>query len=90
MIEDLRITVQKSQFPEGQEMNIGDQFQVNNDDNAPVFTIIAIENEDVHVDGNHPMAGHDLFFEVEITDKRAATEEELSHGHAHGEGGHQH
>jgi FKBP-type peptidyl-prolyl cis-trans isomerase SlyD len=90
VIEDLRITVQKSQFPEGQEMNIGDQFQVNNDDNAPVFTIIAIENEDVHVDGNHPMAGHDLFFEVEITDKRAATEEELSHGHAHGEGGHQH
>ena len=47
VIEDLRITVQKSQFPEGQEMNIGDQFQVNNDDNAPVFTIIAIENEDV-------------------------------------------
>jgi FKBP-type peptidyl-prolyl cis-trans isomerase SlyD len=90
VIEDLRITVQKSQFPEGQEINVGDQFQVNEEPNAPIFTIMEIESENVHIDGNHPMAGHDLFFDVEITEKRDATEEEISHGHAHGAGGHQH
>ena len=90
VIEDLRLTVQKSQFPEGQDIQVGDQFQVNEEPNAPIFTIVNIENEDVHIDGNHPMAGHDLFFDVEITEKRDATEEEISHGHAHGVGGHQH
>ena len=90
VIEDLRITVQRSQFPEGQELNVGDQFQVTNEDHAPIFTVVNIEGEDVHVDGNHPLAGHDLFFDVEVTEKRSATEEELAHGHAHGVGGHQH
>ena len=90
VIEDLRITVQKSQFPEGQELNIGDQFQVTNEDHAPIFTVVNIEGEDVHVDGNHPLAGHDLFFDVELTEKRDATDEEKAHGHAHGGGGHNH
>ena len=90
VIEDLKITVQRSQFPEGQEINVGDQFQVNEEQHAPIFTVVNIEGENVHVDGNHPMAGHDLFFDIEITEKRAATEEEIAHGHAHGVGGHQH
>ncbi len=90
VIDDLKITVQKSQFPDDKEIQVGDQFQVNNEPNDPVFTIISIEGEDVHIDGNHPMAGHDLFFDVEITEKRDATQEELDHGHAHGEGGHHH
>tara|TARA_B100001971_G_C18268008_1_gene596079 strand:+ start:10626 stop:11099 length:474 start_codon:yes stop_codon:yes gene_type:complete len=90
IIDDLRITVKKSQFPEGQEVSVGDQFQVSNEAHAPIFTVTGVEGEDVHIDGNHPMAGKDLFFEVELTEKRDATEEELAHGHAHGEGGHQH
>lgn len=90
IIEDLKITVQKSQFPEDQELNVGDQFQVTNEDHAPIFTVVDIEGENVHVDGNHPLAGHDLFFDIEITEKRNATEEEMAHGHAHGAGGHQH
>jgi FKBP-type peptidyl-prolyl cis-trans isomerase SlyD len=44
----------------------------------------------VTIDGNHPLAGKNLNFEVEITDVRQATEEELSHGHVHGPGGHHH
>ena len=83
VIEDLKITVQKSQFPEDQQVNIGDQFQVNDEPNAPIFTVISIEGDDVHIDGNHPMAGHDLFFDIEVTEKRDATAEELDHGHAH-------
>jgi FKBP-type peptidyl-prolyl cis-trans isomerase SlyD len=47
-------------------------------------------NETVTVDGNHPLAGEDLSFDVEITGVRDATKEELEHGHAHGEGGNQH
>ncbi|MAX65545.1 MAG: peptidylprolyl isomerase [Bacteriovoracaceae bacterium] len=90
VIQDLQITVQKSQFPDGKEIAVGDQFQVNNEPNAPIFTVVGIEDENVHIDGNHPMAGHDLFFDIEITEKRSATEEELAHGHAHGAGGHQH
>lgn len=90
VIEDLRITVKKSQFPDGAELKLGDQFQVNEEENAPVFTVVGLENDDVHIDGNHPMAGVQLHFDVEITEKREATEEEKAHGHAHGEGGHQH
>ena len=44
----------------------------------------------VVVDTNHPLAGRELTFNVEILDVRAATEEELAHGHAHGVGGHNH
>lgn len=90
VVEDLKITVKKSQFNEDQEIKVGDQFQVSNEANAPIFTVTGIENDDVFIDGNHPMAGKDLFFDVEITEKREATEEEVQHGHAHGEGGHQH
>lgn len=90
VIEDLKISVNRSQFPEDANLKVGDQFQVNNEPNAPIFTVMSIESDEVKIDGNHPMAGKDLFFEVEITEKRAATEEEKAHGHAHGEGGHHH
>lgn len=90
VVSDLVVTVKRNQFPEGAVLNVGDQFQVNNDPQAPVFTIKAIVGEDVTIDGNHPMAGKDLFFDVEVTDKRDATAEELSHGHAHGPHGHHH
>ena len=90
IIPDLQITVKKTQFPEDKEVSVGDQFQVNNEENAPIFTIVGIEGEDVHIDGNHPLAGKDLFFQIEVTEKRSASEEELAHGHAHGVGGHNH
>ena len=73
-----------------QTIKVGDQFQVNEEPTAPVFTIVDIEDEDVHIDGNHPLAGHDLFFDVEVTEKREATKDEVAHGHAHGAGGHHH
>ena len=52
--------------------------------------ISKIEGDNVTVDGNHPLAGQTLHFAVEITNVREASEEELSHGHVHGEGGHHH
>lgn len=53
-------------------------------------TVLKVGRFNVDVDGNHPLAGMPLTFEVEITEVREATEEEQAHGHAHGPGGHQH
>ncbi len=60
------------------------------DGNRMDGTVIDVTETEVSMDFNHPMAGIDLFFEIEITDVREATKEELEHGHAHGVGGHQH
>ncbi len=53
-------------------------------------TIKGVSETEVQMDFNHPLAGEDLFFEIEVTDVRKATDEELDHGHVHGAGGHQH
>jgi FKBP-type peptidyl-prolyl cis-trans isomerase SlyD len=55
-----------------------------------VVTVTAVKGDMVTIDGNHPLAGQNLNFEVEITEIRDATEEELTHGHVHGPGGHHH
>lgn len=53
-------------------------------------TVLKVGRFNVDVDGNHPLAGMPLTFEVEVTEIRDATEDEKKHGHAHGPGGHQH
>lgn len=55
-----------------------------------VFTVKEVTEKHVLLDGNHPLAGVTLNFNVEVTDVREATAEELSHGHVHGPGGHHH
>ena len=82
--QELLVKVKKTQFPPDATLQVGDQFQVNNDEHSPVFTIMSVESDEVSVDGNHPMAGKDLFFDVEIVGVRPATQEEMTHGHAHG------
>ena len=88
--EDMLITVKRDQFPEGTEINEGDSFRVNEDPRMPPFQVMKIDGDEISLNGNHPLAGMDLTFDVEITEKRDATEEEIAHGHAHGVGGHQH
>lgn len=53
-------------------------------------TVLKVGHTMATVDLNHPMAGKSLIFDIEITEVRTATEEELAHGHAHGPGGHHH
>lgn len=53
-------------------------------------TVLKVGRFNIDVDGNHPLAGKQLTFEVEITEIRDASEEELEHRHVHGPGGHQH
>lgn len=53
-------------------------------------TVTQVAGDMVTIDGNHPLAGQNLNFDVEIAEVRAGTEEELAHGHVHGPGGHDH
>ena len=54
------------------------------------FNVVSVDGDTVTVDFNHKLAGETLQFSVEVVDVRAATEEEIAHGHAHGPGGHHH
>lgn len=71
-------------------IQVGMQFQVDSNQGPRAVTVTNIIGDMVTVDGNHPLAGQNLNFDVEITEVRAATEEELAHGHVHGPGGHHH
>ncbi len=79
--------VKRAVLPVAGELQVGERFQAGEDRYAPVVTVVAIEGDDVTLDANHPLAGVDLTFEVEITAARAATTAELAHGHAHGADG---
>jgi FKBP-type peptidyl-prolyl cis-trans isomerase SlyD len=79
--------VKRGLLPIEGELKVGDQFQTGPDRFAPVVTVQAIEGDDVLLDANHPLAGVDLTFDVEIVSVREATASELEHGHAHGTGG---
>jgi len=79
--------VLRSLLPVEGELNPGDQFQVGSDQFSPVVTVVSVEGEDVLLDGNHPLAGVDLTFEVELLAAREATADELAHGHAHADDG---
>jgi FKBP-type peptidyl-prolyl cis-trans isomerase SlyD len=57
---------------------------------ARVVTVTRVVGDMVTVDGNHPLAGEVLNFDVEVKEVRDATHEELEHGHVHGPGGHHH
>jgi len=82
--------VPRAQIPFSGDINVGDRFQTDTDPHAPVVTVVAVDEESVTLDANHPLAGMDLDFEVEVLAVREATPEELSHGHAHGRDGHAH
>lgn len=84
--QDLIQKVPKSNFPNPEELQPGMQFQTQTEMGPMVLTVKEIADSEVTVDGNHPLAGVELNFEVEITNVRAATQDEISHGHVHGEG----
>jgi FKBP-type peptidyl-prolyl cis-trans isomerase SlyD len=71
----------------GQPVTVGMQFQTNRGD---VVTVTHVGLDQITVDANHPLAGVELNFAVEVVDVRDATEDELAHGHVHGPGGHHH
>ncbi|QJQ95743.1 MULTISPECIES: peptidylprolyl isomerase [Halomonadaceae] len=68
----------------------GMQFQAQTQGGPLMVTVTKVEGDSVTVDGNHPLAGQTLNFDVEIATVREASKEELEHGHVHGEGGVEH
>ncbi len=85
-IEELVQAVPKSMF-EGMDVQVGLQFRATTDDGEQSVIVIDVSDDHVVVDGNHPLSGHDLHFDVEVLSVRAATDDEVAHGHAHGPGG---
>jgi FKBP-type peptidyl-prolyl cis-trans isomerase SlyD len=73
-------------------VNVGMQFEGSPEDAAEsrIYTVTDVTPEQVVVDGNHPLAGRTLVFACTVTAIRAASKEELTHGHVHGPEGHHH
>ncbi|MBT1452326.1 peptidylprolyl isomerase [Glaciecola sp. XM2] len=72
---------------EGMDVEVGMSFRATTDEGEQSVTIIDKDDEHVTVDGNHPLSGLTLVFDVSVEDIREATAEELEHGHVHGPGG---
>ena len=83
--------VPRTSFQGVDEIEVGMQFEAQTGQGGTVpVTVTAVSDETVTVDGNHPLAGKNLNFDVSIEAVRDATEEELEHGHVVGHGGHEH
>ncbi len=82
--------VPRSAFGDVEDIQEGMRFQAQTNQGPVPIVVTKVSDETITVDGNHPLAGQTLFFDVSIQEVRAATEDELSHGHAHGPGGHNH
>jgi len=88
--DELKRMEPRSAFP--RDVQVGMRFEGTGEKSGEtrVYTITAIEDEQVEVDGNHPYAGKTLDFRCTVLAVRPATAEELSHGHVHGPDGHHH
>ncbi|WP_280547589.1 MULTISPECIES: peptidylprolyl isomerase [unclassified Halomonas] len=82
--------VPRDAFQGVEDVEPGMQFQAQTQGGPLMVTVTKIEGDTVTVDGNHPLAGQPLNFDVEIAEVREASEEEVEHGHVHGEGDHEH
>lgn len=72
------------------KLKAGQQVQINTKEGPQWVTVKKVGKFSVDIDANHPFAGQNLEFSVEIIEVRDATQEEIDHGHAHGPGGHHH
>ncbi|MDX5299436.1 MAG: peptidylprolyl isomerase [Gammaproteobacteria bacterium] len=88
--EDLIQPVPRAAFQGVDSVEVGMQFQASGPGGPQIVRVIGLDGDTVVVDANHPLAGQTLHFQVEIVETRAASEEELEHGHVHGPGGHHH
>lgn len=88
--ESLIEAVPRQMFQGVDNIEPGMQFQAQTAQGVQVVTVTEVDEETVTIDGNHALAGETLHFDVTIKEVREASDEELSHGHAHGPGGHHH
>ncbi|MDY0083106.1 MAG: peptidylprolyl isomerase [Ignavibacteriaceae bacterium] len=89
--EQIVQVVGKENFPDDFVLEVGMEYVASNPDGVQMpFTITEVNGEEITIDFNHPLAGINLNFDLELLDVRDATAEELAHGHVHGPGGHHH
>ncbi|NCU01228.1 FKBP-type peptidyl-prolyl cis-trans isomerase [Candidatus Macondimonas diazotrophica] len=88
--DELIQVVHRDQFVGIERMEIGMQFQTEAEGEVHIVTVTGLEGDQVVVDANHPLAGETLVFDITVREVRPATEEEVTHGHVHGSGGHHH
>lgn len=88
--EALQQQIPREKFEGVDDLQPGMQFQVNSQNGPMVITVTDVADQVVTVDGNHPLAGVELNFDVKVREVREATPEEVAHGHAHGPGGASH
>lgn len=88
--EELLQVIPKADFGGIKDLKVGMELEAESEDGVRIITVVKIDGDQVTVDGNHPLAGVDLTFDVNVVEVRDATAEELSHGHVHGPGGHHH
>ncbi len=89
-VEQLVQEVPRQLFQGVENIEVGMRFEAQSEQGVHSVEVTKVDGDTITVDGNHPLAGKALTFDVEIKDVRDATEEELAHGHAHGTGGVQH
>jgi FKBP-type peptidyl-prolyl cis-trans isomerase SlyD len=89
-IEEYVQTVPKAMFEEINDLAVGTQLRATTDDGEQTVIVIDVQDDEITVDGNHPLAGIDLKFDVEILEVREASKDELAHGHVHRDDGNEH
>ena len=70
------------------KITVGMRLNAQTEQGPRAVPVTAVTGDMVTIDGNHPLAGKNLNFDIDLVDVRDATEEELAHGHVHGPGGH--
>lgn len=86
---DAFIDVPREQFPAEIPLEVGVELQVQDESGHPMMARIdSVDDDNVRLDFNHPLAGKELVFDVKIVGLRDATDEEMEHGHVHGSGHH--
>ncbi len=88
--ESLTHEVGRDELPADAEISVGLQLHAESEDGEHILTVVAVDGDRITMDANHPLAGKALNFAVTVLGVRAATREELAHGHVHGADGHHH
>jgi FKBP-type peptidyl-prolyl cis-trans isomerase SlyD len=82
--------VSRDRFAPGAKLKPGAEVHAKTPEGTVPLRVVSVSDQSAVLDANHPLAGKDLHFEVEVTAVRDATQEELAHGHVHGPNGHAH
>ena len=88
--ENLLHKVDRKELAHLPNLEVGMELEVQADEEPMIMTIAEMSDDTIVLDGNHPLAGQTLNFDIQVREVREATADEISHGHAHGPGGHHH